>query len=48
MAFPEERDSLTGLKEAGHHEFYSWQEVNFANNHICLEVDPKTQMGPQP
>lgn len=36
----------SGLKEASYHEFYSWQEVNFANNHICLEEYPKTQMGP--
>lgn len=48
LAFPDDRDYFPGLKKADHYKLYSWQEVKFADNHVCLEEDRKTQMGPRP
>ena len=31
--------SLTGFEEASCHEFYSYKELNVANNHMSSETD---------
>lgn len=36
-----QRDSPAGPEEISHLEFYSRMKINFANNPVSLEKDPK-------